>query len=216
MYGAADSSLNSPLRPFSQTARGTAHHCIPRRPQPLLVLYAAVHEWFPGAVVPWGTTSGPCSVPRGFTSPARRPYNMFDMLKLLISFGLSILVSARQQHAIHRKPRDLANESFAVASPGCPSVQGATTKGHSYQRAFFPSFRHFFRAIFQIFHIFLFFLVSIGMLTNLIFLVLQEDFTYSDRTPPYIDTYLQLFPTFGKLWEKRSPIGMNLIPVYFP
>ena len=38
---------------------------------------------------------------------------------------------------------------------------------------------------------------NIGMLTNLIFLVL-ENFTNSDRTPPpYIDTYLRLFPNFG-------------------
>ena len=57
-------------------------------------------------------------------------------------------------------------------------------------------FRHFFRVSFQIFHIFLFFSPNIGKLTNLIFLVLGN-FTNSDRTPPYIDTYLQLFPNFG-------------------
>ena len=31
------------------------------------------------------------------------------------------------------------------------------------------------------------------------------------RTPPYIDTYLQLFPNFGNDKKKRSPIRMNLI-----
>ena len=41
-----------------------------------------------------------------------------------------------------------------------------------------------------------FFLPNIGRLTNLIFLVLEK-FTDSDRTPPYIDTYLQLCPNFG-------------------
>ena len=41
-----------------------------------------------------------------------------------------------------------------------------------------------------------FFFPNIGMLTNLIFLLL-ENFTNSDRTPPYIDTHLQLFPNFG-------------------
>ena len=34
------------------------------------------------------------------------------------------------------------------------------------------------------------------MLTDLIFLVL-ENFPNTDRTPPYIDIYLQLFPNFG-------------------
>ena len=48
------------------------------------------------------------------------------------------------------------------------------------------------------------------MLTNLIFLLL-ENFTNSDRTPPYIDTYLQLFPNFGNFGKKRSPIRMSLI-----
>ena len=70
---------------------------------------------------------------------------------------------------------------------------------------FFPNFStFFFRAIFRllfsrnfsIFHIFLFFFPNIGMLTNLIFLFL-ENFTVSDRIPPYIYAYLQLFPNFG-------------------
>ena len=61
-------------------------------------------------------------------------------------------------------------------------------------------------SVFQIFEIFFaqffnlpyfpVFFPNIGMLTNLTFLVL-ENFTNSDRTPPYIDTYLQLFPNFG-------------------
>ena len=55
-----------------------------------------------------------------------------------------------------------------------------------------------------------FFFPIIGMLTNLIFLLLLENFTNSDRTPPYIDTYLQLFPHFGKFGKKRSPIRMSL------
>ena len=42
----------------------------------------------------------------------------------------------------------------------------------------------------------LFFSPNIGMLSSLIFLV-QENFTNSDRKPPYIDPYLQLFPNFG-------------------
>ena len=41
------------------------------------------------------------------------------------------------------------------------------------------------------------------MLTNVIFLLL-ENFTNSDRTPPYIDTYLQLFPNFGNFGKKLS------------
>ena len=39
------------------------------------------------------------------------------------------------------------------------------------------------------------FFPNIGMLTNMIFLVL-ENFANSDRTPPYIDAYVQLFPNF--------------------
>ena len=35
-----------------------------------------------------------------------------------------------------------------------------------------------------------------GILTFLIFLLL-ENFTNSDRMPPYVDTHLQLFPNFG-------------------
>ena len=69
--------------------------------------------------------------------------------------------------------------------------------GHSYRRAFFSNFRHLFRAIFRSFIFsWFFFFPNIGMLTNFTFLVL-ENFTNSDRTPPYIDTYLQLFPNFG-------------------
>ena len=47
------------------------------------------------------------------------------------------------------------------------------------------------------------------MLTNLIFLVL-EDNTNNDRTPPYIDTYLLTISKLWKSWKKRSPIRMNL------
>ena len=44
---------------------------------------------------------------------------------------------------------------------------------------------------------------------NLIFLLL-ENFTHSDRTPPYIDTYLELISKLWKLWKKHSPIKMSL------
>ena len=40
-------------------------------------------------------------------------------------------------------------------------------------------------------------------LTNLIFLLL-ENFTSSDRTPPYLDTHLQLIPNFGNSGKKLS------------
>ena len=43
-----------------------------------------------------------------------------------------------------------------------------------------------------------------------------ENFTNSGRTPPCIDTYLQLFPNFGKIWKKRSPIRMSPIYEGFP
>ena len=78
-----------------------------------------------------------------------------------------------------------------------------------YWRTFRPNFSHLLRAIFQscIFS-WVFFQIYMGMLTNLIYLIL-ENFTNSDRTPPYIDTYLQLFPNFGnygkKLPDKNEP-----------
>ena len=34
--------------------------------------------------------------------------------------------------------------------------------------------------------------------------LLLENFTNSDKTPPFIDTYLQLFPNFGNHGEKLS------------
>ena len=76
------------------------------------------------------------------------------------------------------------------------------TEGHTYRRAFFPNIRRFFRAIFHssIFSYFSCF-PNIGMLTDLIFLVL-ENFTNSDGTPPYIVTYFQLFPNFFEIMEK--------------
>ena len=46
-----------------------------------------------------------------------------------------------------------------------------------------------------------FYFPNIGMLTTFIFLRL-ENFTNSDRTPPYIDTCLQLFSKFGKFGKK--------------
>ena len=67
---------------------------------------------------------------------------------------------------------------------------------YSYRGAFSPIFRHFFRAIFQSSIFSCFFFPNIGRLTTLIFLFL-DNFTNSDKTPPYIDTYLQLFPNFG-------------------
>ena len=61
---------------------------------------------------------------------------------------------------------------------------------------FFPIFDIFFAQFFNPPYFPGFFFPNIGMLTNLIFLVLKK-FTNSDRTPPYIDTYLQLFSNFG-------------------
>ena len=82
---------------------------------------------------------------------------------------------------------------------------------NSYPRAFPPIFRHLFVSRnFSIFQIFQFFFSNIGMLTNLMFLLLLENFANSDRTPPYIDTYLQLlFPNFGNYGHKPSPIRIN-------
>ena len=65
--------------------------------------------------------------------------------------------------------------------------------------SFFPKFSTFFSRNFSIFHIFLgFFSPNIGMLTNLIFLLL-ENFTNSDSTPPYIDAYLSAINYFQTL-----------------
>ena len=63
---------------------------------------------------------------------------------------------------------------------------------------FFPNFRHFFRAIFQssIFSCF-FFPQKYWNVNELDIFAFLENFTNSDRTPPYIDTYVQLFPNFG-------------------
>ena len=80
---------------------------------------------------------------------------------------------------------------------------------------FFPMFSTFFSRNFSIFHIFLIFFPNVWNLTNLIFChsITGEFHEYSDRTPPYIDTYLRIFPNFGKLWKKkrktRSPIRMS-------
>ena len=60
---------------------------------------------------------------------------------------------------------------------------------------FFRIFDIFFAQFFNLLYFPVFF-PNIGMLTNVIFLLL-ENFTNSDRTPPYIDTYIQLFPNFG-------------------
>ena len=66
-----------------------------------------------------------------------------------------------------------------------------------------------FCAIFQSSTFSCFIFPNIGTLTNLIFLVL-ENFTNSNRTPPYIGTHLQLFPNCGNYGKKSSPIRMNL------
>ena len=42
-------------------------------------------------------------------------------------------------------------------------------------------------------------------------MLLLENFRNSDRTPPYIDAYLQIFPNFGN-YGKSSPIRMSLRP----
>ena len=66
---------------------------------------------------------------------------------------------------------------------------------------FFQIFDFFFAQIFNLPN-FPIFSPNIGMLTNSIFLVL-ENFTNSDRTPPYVDIYLQLFPNSGN-YEKNA------------
>ena len=62
---------------------------------------------------------------------------------------------------------------------------------------FFQIFDIVFAQFFNLPYFPVFFPPNIGMLTDLIFLVM-ENFTNSDRTPPCIDTCLQLFPNFGK------------------
>ena len=46
------------------------------------------------------------------------------------------------------------------------------------------------------------------------FCIYLKNFTNAERTPQYIDRYLQLIPPIisqlWKLWRKRSPIRMNL------
>ena len=72
-------------------------------------------------------------------------------------------------------------------------------------RKVFSIFSIFFLRNFSVFHIYLFFFIpNMGNLANLIFLLL-ENFMISDRTPPYLDTYLQLFPNFGNSGEKSLP-----------
>ena len=72
------------------------------------------------------------------------------------------------------------------------------------KRVFFSKFPTFFSRNFLIFHIFLGFFSKYWNVE--IFLVL-ENFTNSDRTPPYIDTYLQLFPNL-EIMEK-TPSDKN-------
>ena len=60
---------------------------------------------------------------------------------------------------------------------------------------FFQIFDIVFAQLFNFPYLAVFFF-NFGTLTNLIFLLLGN-FTNSDRTPPYIDTYLKLFPNFG-------------------
>ena len=136
--------------------------------------------------------------------------------------SLSICGLVHCQHRVkksHPKIRTMvvltgawAINRFGSTLAGPASVY-TQSKGHSYRRAFFPIFRHlnFVSRNFSILHIFLGFFPNIGMLTNLIFLVL-ENFTNSDRTPPYIDTYLHLFPNFGNFGKKRSSIRVSLRP----
>ena len=52
--------------------------------------------------------------------------------------------------------------------------------------------------------------MNVLILTSLIFLHM-ENLTESDRTPPNIGTYLQLFPNFGNYEQKRSPIRKSCI-----
>ena len=66
----------------------------------------------------------------------------------------------------------------------------------------------FFSRNFSIFHSFPLFSKCVKF--NELDLIASEDLTTSDRTPPYIDTYLQLFPNFGnyEIMEK-TPSDKN-------
>ena len=77
--------------------------------------------------------------------------------------------------------------------------------GSFLSESFFPIFSMFGLRNFLIFQIFLIFFSKYiyVKLTNLIFYPL-ENFTNSDRTPPYLGTNLQLFPKFGNSGEKLS------------
>ena len=72
---------------------------------------------------------------------------------------------------------------------------------------FFPNFRRLFRAIFQssIFSCFVF--PNVGVKFNELDFLLLENFTNSDRTPPFIDTYLQLFPNFGSYGRNEQTLS---------
>ena len=76
-------------------------------------------------------------------------------------------------------------------------------------------FDNFSAQLFNLLYFPVLFFLNIGKLTNLIFLVL-ENFTTSDRTPPYMDTYLRLFPNFGKfgntLSDKNEPDSFEVLP----
>ena len=96
-------------------------------------------------------------------------------------------------------------------------VRGDCTRWAAFgqiRRAFSPFFSTFFFVQFfnlPYFPVF-FSQINVWNLTNLFFLLL-ENFTKSDRTPPYIVWYIPVSPVISKLWKlwkKRSPIRMSL------
>ena len=87
--------------------------------------------------------------------------------------------------------------------------------GSFLSKGYFSKFSTFVSRNFSTSHIFLSLFPNIAMLANLIFLVL-ENFTNSYRTPPYIDTYLQLFSNFenyGKTLSDKNEPFENSSPV---
>ena len=66
------------------------------------------------------------------------------------------------------------------------------------------------RNFFIFFQIFMIFFSDVSNLSNLFFLLL-ENFTDSDRTPPYLDSYISpIISKLWKFWKKSSPIRMSL------
>ena len=69
--------------------------------------------------------------------------------------------------------------------------------GHSYRRVFSGNCDIFFAQFFNPPYFPDFFFPNKCVKFNELGFLLLENFTNSDRTPPKLDTYLQLFPNFG-------------------